>query len=414
MRTTSILYKLNQISTHFARSSSSSASIGSKKPISANNRRDSKPPRKAVSASPRNDKNRQSSRQWHARGVRATELGGSQRQDAGYNGDRSGRQSGFGNKRRDEVHSSKLKEVRDRERISRPAQRPSYTYHSNNPKPSSDSSVGRSARDIESRNPRTKDDRNKSNGFPLEKSFAERRKNVRSSKTNQDNRERDPTLRSFTSTQKLGNSFGKSRELSSSYSKQSYRPAFNRGGRDVRNGDPETKAIGRRGPGYSAEMRKMAAEFAEMRKEELERFSPQSSKSTSIKSNSSLLVRSTRKPAAQSSPKPLSTRASEMTAKSKEPVKHSARKAASLQSLIIPVIQEAPDFVCINKPPALLSQPGLPGEGTILDLLRFQRPDLTLQTVNRYVYLLGFLTVGSIKIPLVLWFWGARNLQSGI
>lgn len=57
----------------------------------------------------------------------------------------------------------------------------------------------------------------------------------------------------------------------------------------------------------------------------------------------------------------------------------------SKRDLYIPIISESPQIVCINKPPALLSQPGLPGEGTILDLLRYQRPDLTLQTVNRYV-----------------------------
>jgi hypothetical protein len=55
------------------------------------------------------------------------------------------------------------------------------------------------------------------------------------------------------------------------------------------------------------------------------------------------------------------------------------------RDLFIPIISESPHIVCINKPPALLSQPGLPGEGTILELLRYQRPDLTLQTVNRYV-----------------------------
>ena len=51
--------------------------------------------------------------------------------------------------------------------------------------------------------------------------------------------------------------------------------------------------------------------------------------------------------------------------------------------LLIPILYESPDIVCINKPPHLLSQPGLPGEGTILDVLRCQRPNLKLQTVNR-------------------------------
>lgn len=55
------------------------------------------------------------------------------------------------------------------------------------------------------------------------------------------------------------------------------------------------------------------------------------------------------------------------------------------RDLYIPIIQESHQVVFINKPPSLLSQPGLPGEGTILDLLRYQRPDLTLQTVNRYI-----------------------------
>jgi len=55
------------------------------------------------------------------------------------------------------------------------------------------------------------------------------------------------------------------------------------------------------------------------------------------------------------------------------------------KDVFVPIILQEKDIVCVNKPPALLSQPGLPGEGTILDLLRFQRRDLQpLQTVNRY------------------------------
>lgn len=54
------------------------------------------------------------------------------------------------------------------------------------------------------------------------------------------------------------------------------------------------------------------------------------------------------------------------------------------KDVFVPVILEEKEILCINKPPALLSQPGLPGEGTILDLLRFQRRALQpLQTVNR-------------------------------
>ena len=55
-------------------------------------------------------------------------------------------------------------------------------------------------------------------------------------------------------------------------------------------------------------------------------------------------------------------------------------------ALNIPIIHETSDLVCINKPPAILSQPGLPGEGTILELVQFQRPDLKVQTVNRFIY----------------------------
>jgi 23S rRNA-/tRNA-specific pseudouridylate synthase len=61
------------------------------------------------------------------------------------------------------------------------------------------------------------------------------------------------------------------------------------------------------------------------------------------------------------------------------------------KDVYVPVIVEEKEIVCINKPPNLLSQPGLPGEGTILDLLRFQRRDLQpLQTVNRYIPLVKY------------------------
>ena len=66
------------------------------------------------------------------------------------------------------------------------------------------------------------------------------------------------------------------------------------------------------------------------------------------------------------------------------PPSHVERKIP--KDVYVPVIIEEKEIVCINKPPNLLSQPGLPGEGTILDLLRFQRRDLQpLQTVNRYL-----------------------------
>lgn len=69
----------------------------------------------------------------------------------------------------------------------------------------------------------------------------------------------------------------------------------------------------------------------------------------------------------------------------------SARQFKVARSVLnIPILVELPEIVAINKPPAILSQPGLPGEGTILELLRFQRPDLNLQTVNRYILQLTF------------------------
>ena len=51
------------------------------------------------------------------------------------------------------------------------------------------------------------------------------------------------------------------------------------------------------------------------------------------------------------------------------------------------VIHEDKNMVVVNKPPAILSQPGLLGEGTIIDLLERDYPHLMpLQTVNRYAF----------------------------
>jgi hypothetical protein len=177
----------------------------------------------------------------------------------------------------------------------------------------------------------------------------------------------------------------------SRYPEKSYRSPHGQDNRDTRSGGAEPRVARRKGLGYTAEMRKMAAEFAEMRKEELERFS-QSFTRTSSKPKPSRpvtdITKTAKSSSINSSHKALSKTTTEAPAKSKESSKFAARfsskKAPSRESLVIPVIQETPQFVCINKPPALLSQPGLPGEGTILDLLRFQRPDLTVQTVNRY------------------------------
>jgi len=53
----------------------------------------------------------------------------------------------------------------------------------------------------------------------------------------------------------------------------------------------------------------------------------------------------------------------------------------------IHVIHEDKTMVVVNKPPAILSQPGLLGEGTIIDLLERDHPHLIpLQTVNRYAF----------------------------
>ena len=84
--------------------------------------------------------------------------------------------------------------------------------------------------------------------------------------------------------------------------------------------------------------------------------------------------------------------------------KDSAREfKVTRMAMTIPILLESPEIVCINKPPAILSQPGLPGEGTILELLRFQRRDMQLQTVNRYV-LSYEANSGWIRIHLVRWY----------
>ena len=81
------------------------------------------------------------------------------------------------------------------------------------------------------------------------------------------------------------------------------------------------------------------------------------------------------------------------------PPPHIERKIP--KDIYVPIIVEETEIVCINKPPNLLSQPGLPGEGTILDLLRFQRQDLQpLQTVNRYIPGKAALILDWIKIRL--------------
>jgi 23S rRNA-/tRNA-specific pseudouridylate synthase len=78
------------------------------------------------------------------------------------------------------------------------------------------------------------------------------------------------------------------------------------------------------------------------------------------------------------------------TARSSNGTKNDANNSRHRESKVprsvmaIPILHETPKIAFINKPPAILSQPGVPGEGTILDLLRYQRPDLQLQTVNRY------------------------------
>jgi hypothetical protein len=120
--------------------------------------------------------------------------------------------------------------------------------------------------------------------------------------------------------------------------------------------------------GYRTEMRRMSSEFAAMRREELQMFPDETSKP----------VKQVSKP---SKPSKLSHSPPSTSPSTPKPPK---AKSPKTQSLHIPILLESPEIVCINKPPSLLSQPGLPGEGTILDLLSFQRPDLSLQTVNRY------------------------------
>src|SRR5579862_2997634 len=137
--------------------------------------------------------------------------------------------------------------------------------------------------------------------------------------------------------------------------------------------------------GFMIERRKMAAEFAEMRREEKQLFPTPGSQLNNPKPKSSHSTRSSQtssKTHSITSPKePISS-----TSKSKSFSKSPKQpfKSSATNSLHIPILLEHPDFICINKPPSLLSQPGLPGEGTILTLLEYQRPDLTLQTVNRY------------------------------
>jgi hypothetical protein len=153
--------------------------------------------------------------------------------------------------------------------------------------------------------------------------------------------------------------------------------------------------------GFMAERRKMAAEFAEMRREEKRLFPSPGSQINNPKPKPSLPGRSSQiSPSFSTSPSTLSTSTSNepqlSTPKMKSPTWKSSQqpaKSSPTNSLHIPIILEHPDFICINKPPSLLSQPGLPGEGTILTLLKYQRPDLTLQTVNRYYF------PPSIRLP---------------
>jgi hypothetical protein len=134
----------------------------------------------------------------------------------------------------------------------------------------------------------------------------------------------------------------------------------------------QSKAVGKKNPSYTAERRRMSAEFATMRQDEQKLFPPKVEPANSRNSNSTIS----------------STRA-------KAQLKRTTPRAKLPQNTLnIPILYESSEFVCINKPPSVLSQPGLPGEGTILHLLRYQRPDLHLQTVNRYAQLRLFLTVG--------------------
>lgn len=115
--------------------------------------------------------------------------------------------------------------------------------------------------------------------------------------------------------------------------------------------------------GFSEERRRMSAEFAAMRREELRLFNPQSTLSSKSRPTENRFVK-----------------ASKLSMNKKRGAKRHDPKV----NLHIQIIQVSEDLICINKPPSILSQPGLPGEGTILELLQHQRPDLTVQTVNRY------------------------------
>ena len=114
---------------------------------------------------------------------------------------------------------------------------------------------------------------------------------------------------------------------------------------------------------FTEERRRISAEFAAMRREELKLFNPQSALSSKSRTTENRLVK---------------------TSKLSINKKRAARRHDPKVDLHIQIIQVSEEFICINKPPSLLSQPGLPGEGTILELLQHQRPDLTVQTVNRY------------------------------
>jgi len=152
------------------------------------------------------------------------------------------------------------------------------------------------------------------------------------------------------------------------------------------------------GTGFKAERRRMAAEFAEMRQADKEMFwSPDSIKLSSSSATKKLPSKTSRQPSVPRKTAPLTKNAQKPTSKvtpalspkppAKSPSKLSSKEPSKSfsKSLHIPIILESPEFVCISKPPGLLSQPGLPGEGTILTLLGYQRPDLKLQTVNRYI-----------------------------
>ena len=140
----------------------------------------------------------------------------------------------------------------------------------------------------------------------------------------------------------------------------------------------------------------MAAEFAEMRQADKEMFWSPDSIKLSSSATKKLPSKTSRQPSVprktapltKNAPKPTSKAAPALSPKlpAKSPSKLSSKEPSKSfsKSLHIPIILESPEFVCISKPPGLLSQPGLPGEGTILTLLGYQRPDLKLQTVNRY------------------------------